>query len=78
MVSSTTSPITAEAIIAVPVDKPHPFYKGVADYRELPKILIDQIERFFKDLELIKWVKVLRCLGGDKEMLYGRLQVEAN
>ena len=51
-----------EKIIAVPVDKLHPFYKGVADYRELPEILIRQIEHFFshyKDLEPGKWVKLL-------------------
>ena len=52
-----------EKIIAVPVDKLHPFHTGVADYRALPDILIRQIEHFFthyKDLEPGKWVKVLR------------------
>jgi inorganic pyrophosphatase len=52
-----------EKIIAVPVDKLHPFHKGVSDYRELPEILVRQIEHFFthyKDLEPGKWVKVLR------------------
>ena len=50
-----------EKILAVPVDKLHPFYKDVASYRDLPSMLIQQIEHFFahyKDLELGKWVKV--------------------
>ena len=52
-----------EKIIAVPVDKLHPFYKRVASYRDLPEILMEQIGHFFqhyKDLEPGKWVKVLR------------------
>ncbi len=52
-----------EKILAVPVDDLHPFYKRVASYRELPEILLDQIEHFFahyKDLEKGKWVKVKR------------------
>ena len=50
-------------IIAVPIDKLHPFYKRVASYRDLPEILMEQIGHFFqhyKDLEHGKWVKVLR------------------
>jgi len=52
-----------EKIIAVPVDKLHPFYKRVTSYRDLPEILVEQIGHFFqhyKDLEKGKWVKVLR------------------
>jgi inorganic pyrophosphatase len=52
-----------EKILAVPVDKLHPFYKRVSSYRDLPEILIAQIEHFFahyKDLEKGKWVKVKR------------------
>ena len=52
-----------EKIIAVPIDKLHPFYKRVASYRDLPEILMEQIGHFFqhyKDLEQGKWVKVLR------------------
>ena len=52
-----------EKIIAVPVDKLHPFYKRVASYRDLPEILVEQIGHFFehyKDLEKGKWVKVVR------------------
>ena len=52
-----------EKIIAVPIDKLHPFYKRVGSYRDLPEILVEQIGHFFqhyKDLEQGKWVKVLR------------------
>jgi inorganic pyrophosphatase len=52
-----------EKIIAVPVDKLHPFYKRVGSYRDLPEIVIEQIGHFFehyKDLEKAKWVKLLR------------------
>jgi len=52
-----------EKILAVPVDKLHPFYTSVSSYRDLPQILIDQIEHFFahyKDLEKGKWVRVKR------------------
>ncbi|HSK40094.1 MAG TPA: inorganic diphosphatase [Arenibaculum sp.] len=50
-----------EKILAVPVDKLHPFYNNVTSYRDLPEILIDQIAHFFqhyKDLEKGKWVKI--------------------
>lgn len=52
-----------EKIIAVPIDKLHPFYKRVQSYRDLPEILIEQIGHFFehyKDLEKGKWVKLAR------------------
>ncbi len=52
-----------EKILAVPVDALHPFYEGVTSYRELPVILVEQIEHFFrhyKDLEKGKWVKLAR------------------
>src|ERR687895_198979 len=50
-----------EKIRAVPVDKLHPFYRQVSSHRDLPDILLQQIEHFFahyKDLEQGKWVKV--------------------
>ena len=50
-----------EKILAVPVDKLHPFYAAVSSYRNLPGILIEQIGHFFehyKDLEHGKWVRV--------------------
>jgi inorganic pyrophosphatase len=52
-----------EKILAVPVDKLIPFYAAVSSFRDLPQILIDQIEHFFahyKDLEKGKWVRVKR------------------
>jgi len=52
-----------EKLLAVPVDDLHPFYRKVTSYRDLPEILLQQIEHFFthyKDLEKGKWVKVQR------------------
>jgi inorganic pyrophosphatase len=52
-----------EKIIAVPIDKLHPFYKRVTRYRDLPEILMEQIGHFFehyKELEKGKWVKLVR------------------
>ena len=52
-----------EKIVAVPVDKLHPFYSGVASYKDLPPILTDQIAHFFqhyKDLEKGKWVTIVK------------------
>ena len=43
-----------EKVLAVPVDKLHPFYAGVDSWRGLPTILTEQIAHFFqhyKDLE---------------------------
>ena len=54
-----------EKIVAVPVDKLHPFYSGVASYKDLPPILAEQIAHFFqhyKDLEKGKWVTIVRWL----------------
>ena len=50
-----------EKIIAVPVDKLHPFYKDVKSYLDLPTILCEQIAHFFqhyKDLEKGKSTKI--------------------
>ena len=58
-----------EKVLAVPVDQLHPFYSGVQTYRDLPAILIEQIQHFFehyKDLEHGKWVKVVEWLGPDE------------
>ena len=58
-----------EKIVAVPVDKLHPFYSGVSTYSDLPKILTDQIAHFFqhyKDLEKGKWVTIVRWVGPDE------------
>lgn len=50
-----------EKILAVPVDKLHPFYTGVESWRGLPQILIEQIQHFFlryKDLEKGKETRI--------------------
>lgn len=50
-----------EKVLAVPHSKLHPFYEDVKSYKDLPDILIRQIEHFFahyKDLEEGKWVKI--------------------
>jgi inorganic pyrophosphatase len=52
-----------EKILAVPVDKLHPFYVGVDSWRSLPAILTEQIAHFFKhykDLEKGKSVEIVR------------------
>jgi inorganic pyrophosphatase len=52
-----------EKILAVPVDKLHPFYAGVDSWRSLPSILTEQIAHFFKhykDLEKGKSVDITR------------------
>ena len=54
-----------EKIIAVPVDQLAPFYSDVRSYRDLPKIMCEQIAHFFqhyKDLEKGKWVTIVRWL----------------
>jgi inorganic pyrophosphatase len=50
-----------EKVLAVPMDKLHPYYTDIQSYRQLPEILLEQISHFFehyKDLEPDKWVKV--------------------
>jgi len=54
-----------EKILAVPVDKLHPFYTNVRNYTDLPQVLIEQIGHFFqhyKDLEKGKWAKISRLV----------------
>ena len=58
-----------EKILAVPVDKLHPFYAGLDSWRGLPAILTEQVAHFFqhyKDLEKGKWVKVKGWEGPEK------------
>jgi inorganic pyrophosphatase len=58
-----------EKVVAVPVDKLHPFYSGVRSYKDLPQILCDQIAHFFqhyKDLEKGKWVTIVRWVDADE------------
>ncbi|MEX6723762.1 inorganic diphosphatase [Parapedomonas caeni] len=57
-----------EKILAVPVDKLHPFYAGVKDHSDLPQILLDKVAHFFqhyKDLEKGKWVTIVKWEGAD-------------
>jgi inorganic pyrophosphatase len=66
-----------EKILAVPVDELNPYFDGIVNYTDLPKIMLDQIDHFFrhyKELEQGKWVKV----GGwvDREAAH-KLIVEA-
>jgi inorganic pyrophosphatase len=62
-----------EKILAVPVDALHPYYTGVDNYDDLPRVLLDQIAHFFqhyKDLEKGKWVTIVRWVGAtDAERL---------
>ena len=58
-----------EKILAVPVDKLHPFYKDVARWTDLPDILTEQIAHFFahyKDLEKGKSVDIVRWEGPEE------------
>ena len=57
-----------EKIIAVPTEKLSPFMAHIKSCDDLPPILVQQIEHFFKhykDLEKGKWVEILRW--GDAE-----------
>lgn len=52
-----------EKILTVPIDKLSPYYSTIKSYKDLPDILLHQIQHFFehyKDLESNKWVKILR------------------
>jgi inorganic pyrophosphatase len=64
-----------EKILAVPVTKTHPYYDAIAEYTDLPEVLLNQIQHFFehyKDLEKGKWVKVTGWKG--KETAYSLIQ----
>ncbi len=50
-----------EKILALPVDELNPFFRGINELDDLPQLVRDQIEHFFrhyKELEAGKWVKV--------------------
>ncbi|MEX2629982.1 MAG: inorganic diphosphatase [Tistlia sp.] len=50
-----------EKVLSVPADALHPYYSEIHSWRDLPRILIDQIAHFFqhyKDLEKDKWVEI--------------------
>jgi inorganic pyrophosphatase len=60
-----------EKVLAVPVDKLHPFYSDIRNYTDLPPVLIEQIAHFFehyKDLEKGKWVKVVRWADAEESI----------
>lgn len=55
-----------EKILAVPSKRLTGYYDDIADYTDLPNILIDRISHFFqhyKDLEPEKWVKLVGWRG---------------
>lgn len=57
-----------EKILAVPVDDLNPYYDEVESYTDLPPIMRNQIEHFFrhyKDLEKDKWIKGLQWVARD-------------
>lgn len=50
-----------EKLICVPVDTTFPYYSDVGERQDLPSIVLQQIEHFFKhykDLEEEKWVRI--------------------
>jgi inorganic pyrophosphatase len=68
-----------EKIVAVPVDRLHPFYAGIRSYSDLPTIMTDQIAHFFqhyKDLEKDKWVTIVRWLdaAGAEQVVMDAIQ----
>ena len=70
-----------EKIIAVPVDKLSPYYKDVSSYRDLPRILTEQIAHFFahyKDLEDNKWVEILRWGENEEALEFIRRGIKAH
>lgn len=55
-------------VLAVPVDALNPFYGYAARWDELPAMLIEQIEHFFrhyKDLDAGRWAEVRTWSGGE-------------
>jgi inorganic pyrophosphatase len=58
-----------EKIVAVPIDRLHPYYRNVDSYLDLPEILREQIAHFFqhyKDLEKGKWVTIAKWVDVDE------------
>ncbi|WP_129791652.1 inorganic diphosphatase [Sphingosinicella sp. CPCC 101087] len=57
-----------EKLLTVPVDTTFPYYSNVGEGKDLPEIVMRQIEHFFthyKDLETEKWVRVGHWDGAD-------------
>lgn len=68
-----------EKILAVPHPALTPYYDTISTYHDLPKILVDKIEHFFKhykDLEAGKWSKVEGWSGIEKARELIRQAVE--
>ncbi len=58
-----------EKILAVPIEKEHPYYTDIKSYTDLPEIILHKIKHFFenyKSLEEGKWVKVNGWEGVEK------------
>jgi inorganic pyrophosphatase len=70
-------------ILAVPIDKLSPLYRGIETPNDLPELTTQQIAHFFehyKDLEPPKWVRVSKWTGPDVakgEILKGVARYEA-
>ena len=50
-----------EKLVCVPVDTTFPYYSDIGERQDLPSIVLQQIEHFFKhykDLEEKKWVRI--------------------
>ncbi|MGI9414682.1 MAG: inorganic diphosphatase, partial [Hyphomicrobiales bacterium] len=68
-----------EKVLGVPVDELSPFYENISSYRDLPRVLIGQIEHFFdhyKDLEEDKWVEIVRWGGAEEALDMIRASIE--
>ena len=52
-----------EKILAVPVDKLHPFHSGVSSWRQLPSIMTEQIAHFFQHYKDLEKNKITRITG---------------
>jgi len=68
-----------EKILCVPVDELHPYYGNISSYRDVRKVMLDQISHFFehyKDLEEGKWAKVKGWEGAEKAMELIRQGIE--
>lgn len=58
-----------EKILAVPVDKLHPYHSDISSWRQLPSIMTEQIAHFFqhyKDLERGKSTRIIGWADADE------------
>ena len=70
-----------EKILAVPHPQLTKYYDKISTYQDLPNILVDKIEHFFKhykDLESGKWSQIDGWMGIEKARELIRLSVERN